>query len=80
MVLVMLCVLLVVVVPHWFLVLSPWVFNWTPSHMWGRLYLPMFLLSVGLFTLIKVDSFSVLAKSCPILSTKFKLSSFGDVG
>ena len=27
-----------------------------PSHMWGRLYLPMFLLWLGLFTLIKMDS------------------------
>ena len=33
----------------------------TLSHMWLRLYLPMFWFKVGLFTLMKMDSLMVLA-------------------
>ena len=49
----------------WFFILSPGVLNRTPSHMFGRLYYPMFLLRVGLFILIKMDSFMVLARFWP---------------
>ena len=36
--------------------LSPVVLKRTLSHMWLRLYLPIFWLGVGLFTLMKMDS------------------------
>ena len=41
------------------------VFTRTPSPMWGRLYLPMFLFRVGLLTLMYMDSLIVLVKPCP---------------
>ena len=47
----------------WFLTFRPWVLNRPPSCMWVRLYLPMFLFRVRLFTIIKMDSFIVLARS-----------------
>ena len=34
----------------------------TLSHIWLRLYLPIFLLSMGLLTLMQIDSFIVLAR------------------
>ena len=39
----------------------------TMSHMWGKLNLPIFLINVGLLTLIKMDSLMFLAKPCPSL-------------
>ena len=41
--------------------LSPGVLKRTLSHIWLRLYLPMFWFKVGLFTLMKMDSLMVLA-------------------
>ena len=41
----------------------------------GRVYLSIFLLRIGLLTLITVDSFIVLAKSCLSLSIMLMLSS-----
>ena len=72
----MFCVFVVVVdVPtgSWFF--SHGVLNRTPSHMWQGSYLPMFILRVGLFTIIKMNSFITLAKSSPSLPTMWKLSS-----
>ena len=43
--------------------------------MCGGLYLPMFLLRMGLFSLINMDLLNVLAKVCPSLPTMLKLSS-----
>ena len=45
-----------------------------PTHIWGRLYLQMILFSVGLLTLMYMDSLIVLAKPCPSLSAMLKLS------
>ena len=42
--------------------------------MCGRLYFPIFLLSVGLFTLIEMDSLIVLAKLLSSLPIILKLS------
>ena len=44
------------------------------SHIWWRLYLPTFLLSVGLLTLMNIDSFIVLAGPWFSLSMMLKLS------
>ena len=44
------------------------------SHIWGKLYLPMFLFRVGLLTLMFIDSLFVLTKPCPSLPTMLKLS------
>ena len=41
--------------------LRPGVLRKTLSHIWGKLNLPMFLLNVGLLTLIKLDSLIFLA-------------------
>ena len=41
--------------------LSPGVLKRTLSHIWVRLYLPMFWFNVGLFTLMKIDFLMVLA-------------------
>ena len=58
-----------------YLILSSEVLNRTPSYyMCGRLYLPIFLLRVGLFTLIKMDSLVFLTKVCPSLPKMLKLS------
>ena len=46
----------------------------TPSHIYGRLYLNMFLLRAGLFSLMYTDSSIVLAKFCPSLPIMLKLS------
>ena len=46
----------------------------TPSHIWGRLYLPMFLFRVGLLTLMYMDSLIVLTKPFFSLHTMLKLS------
>ena len=35
---------------------KPWVLKRALSHIWLRLYLPMFWFNVGLFTLMKIDS------------------------
>ena len=42
--------------------------------LYGRLYLPIFLLRVGLLTLIKMDTFMVLARLWPSLPTMWKPS------
>ena len=73
MVLVMLCVLDNVLIIIW----SSEVLTRTPSHICGRLYLPMFLLRMGLFTLMYMDSFIVVAKLCPSLPTMLKLFNVG---
>ena len=49
---------------------SSWVVKRSLSHMCGRLSFPMFLLRVGLFILMQMDSFMVLAS----LPTMFKSS------
>ena len=52
------------------LILRSGVLNRTLSHIWWRLYLPTFLLSVGLLTLMYIDSLIVLARpwsSFPIM-------------
>ena len=56
-------------VEHYF-IFSSGMLNSLLSQMCGRLYFPIFLLSVGLFTLIYIDSLIVLAKllsSLPII-------------
>ena len=53
--------------------LRPCVLSNTLSHMWGKLNLPMFLFSMGLLTLIKIDSLVFLAKLCPSLPIIWKL-------
>ena len=53
----------------WFLVWSSGMMFRTPSQLWGRLYLPMFLMRFGLFTPIHVDFLIVLAKPWPSLLT-----------
>ena len=45
----------------------------TLSHMWGKLNLPMFQFSVGLLTLMNMDSLIFLAKLCPSLPIIWKL-------
>ena len=45
--------------------LRPSVLSKTLSHIWGKLNLPIFLFSVGLFTQINIDSLILLAKLCP---------------
>ena len=55
---------------HCHLILRSGVLNGTLSHIWWRLYLPTFLLSVGLLTLMYIDSLIVLARpwySLPII-------------
>ena len=37
------------------------------SHIWGKLNLPIFLFSVGLFTLINVNSLIFLAKTYQVI-------------
>ena len=52
------------------LILRSGVLNRTLSHIWWRLYLPIFLLCVGLLTLMYIDSSTVLARpwsSLPIM-------------
>ena len=51
-----------------------WVLAKTPSHIWGRLCLPMFLFRQGLWTLMYVDSLTVLTKPCSSLAYMLKLS------
>ena len=53
--------------------LRPGVLSKTLSHMWGKLYLCMFLFNVGLLTLMNMDSLIFLAKLCPSLSIIWKL-------
>ena len=50
---------------HWFLIWSSEVLYWTSSQIWGGLYLPMFLMRIGLLTLKNKESFIVLAKPSP---------------
>ena len=51
----------------------PGVLSKTLSNMWGKLNLPILLLNVGLFTLIKINSLMFLAKPCPSLPIIWKL-------
>ena len=51
----------------------PLVLSRTLSQMWDRLNLPTLLFKVGLFTLMKIDSFIFLAKLCPSLPIIWKL-------
>ena len=55
--------------------LSPGVLKKTLSHIWFKLYLPMFWFNVGLFTLKKIDSLMVLAYPQSSLPIMLKLSS-----
>ena len=55
-----------------FLTLSSGFLNRIPSHICSRLNFAMFLLRVGLFTLMKMDSLMILTKPCPSLSTMLK--------
>ena len=55
--------------------LSAGVLKRTLSHIWLRLYLPMFWFNVGLFTLIKIDSLMVLAFPWSSLPMMLKLAS-----
>ena len=50
------------------------VLNRTSSHMWGRWYLPMFLLRDGLLTLLYKASLMVVMKFCSSLPTILKFS------
>ena len=52
--------------------LRPGVLIKTLSHIWGRLNLPMLLLSVGLLTLMKMDSLIYLDKYLDHLSRYIK--------
>ena len=47
----------------------------TSSHIWGRWYLPMFLLRDGPLTLMHMDSLISLERFCSSLPTTLKLSS-----
>ena len=53
--------------------LRPGVLSKTLSHMWDKLNLPIFLLSVGLITLMNMNSLIFLAKLCPSLPIIWKL-------
>ena len=53
---------------------EPGVLNKTLSHIWLNWNLPVFLFRVGLFTLMKIDSFINLVKSYPSLPMILKLS------
>ena len=55
--------------------LSPGVLKRTLSHIWLRLYLPMFWFKVGLFTLMKMDSLMVLASLWSSLPMMLRLVS-----
>ena len=59
---------------HWYLNWSSRVLTRTQSQIWGRLYLPMLLLRVGMLTLMYMNSLIVQAKPCPSLPTVLKLS------
>ena len=54
---------------------SPGVLKRTPTHTQARLYVTMVLLEMGMFILIKMESFNVLVKSYIPLPTMLKLSS-----
>ena len=56
------------------LILRSGVLNRTLSHIWWSLYLHMFLLSVGLLTLMYIDTFIVLARPLSSLSIMLKFS------
>ena len=56
------------------LILRSGVLYRTLSHIWQRLYLPTFLFSVGLLTLMNIDSLIVLARSWSSLLMMLKLS------
>ena len=53
--------------------LKPGVISKTLSHICGKLNLSIFLFSVGLFTLINIDSLILPAKLCPSLPIIWKL-------
>ena len=53
--------------------LRPGVLSKNLSHIWGKLNLPIFPFSVGLFTLINMDSLILLAKLCPSFPIIWKL-------
>ena len=57
-----------VVRPIFYFIFSSGMLNSKLSQMCGRLYFPIFLLSVGLFTLIYIDSLIVLAKLFVVFS------------
>ena len=59
-------------VDHYF-IFSSGMLNSTLSQMCGRLYFPIFLLSVGLFTLIYIDSLIVLTKLFVFSSNYLKI-------
>ena len=50
------------------------VVNRSLSHIWGRCYLPMLLLMLGLLALIKMDFFMALVRLCPSVPTMLKSS------
>ena len=52
------------------------VLNRTLSHIWWRVYLPTFLLSEGLLTLIYIDSLIVLARPYKCNDFIYKVSKF----
>ena len=52
--------------------LSSLLFIRTSSHIWGRWYLPMFLLRYGLLTLMNIDSLISLGRFCSSLPTMLK--------
>ena len=61
---------------HWvnYFNLSSEVLNRTSSHMWGRLYLPIFLFRDGLLTLMYRASLMALMRFCSSLPTILKFS------
>ena len=63
-----------ILLSHYF-IFSSGMLNNILSQMCGRLYFPIFLLSVGLFTLMYIDSLIVLAKllSSPPIILKFSM-------
>ena len=62
------------VCPLSLLIFRSGVLNRTQPHIWGRLYLPTFLLSVGLLTMIYIDSLIILTGPWSSLPIMFKLS------
>ena len=53
--------------------LRPGALSKTLSHIWGKLNLPIFLFSVGLFTPINIDSLILLTWLCSSLPIIWKL-------
>ena len=59
---------------HRCLILTSRVLTRTPAHIWGRLYLPLFLFRVGLLILLYMDALFVVVKPCPSLPSMLRLS------